>query len=140
MATMMAYAAPQQYMWNVQPSAPHNWSGPWPPGAPSGYPGPPPAPNGVDHNAWKSGQWTFNPAFVPTAAVAAQAQAWAPHPMWGAAAMHAAAQAAQAQQASDFNPYKRHPVPPSAEYNATKLIENPLGLENMIPCVFTHDN
>ncbi|KAI0797235.1 hypothetical protein BC629DRAFT_256375 [Irpex lacteus] len=79
------------------------------------------------------GQWTFNPAFVPTAAVAAQAQAWAPHPMWGAAAMHAAAQAAQAQQASDFNPYKRHPVPPSAEYNATKLIENPLGLENMIP-------
>ena len=134
MATMMAYAAPQQYMWNIQATAPHNWSGPWPPGAPTAYPGPPPAPHGVDPNAWKAGQWTFNPMFASSAAVAAAGQAWAPHPMWGAA-VHAAA--AQAQQASDFNPYKRQPVPLSEEYKAQKLVANPLGLENMIPCVFT---
>jgi hypothetical protein len=67
--------------------------------------------------------------FVPSAAVAGQA--WAPHPVWGAAAMHAA----QAQPSADFNPYKRQPVPPSEEYKATKLVANPLGLENMIPYV-----
>ena len=72
--------------------------------------------------------------FASSAAVAAAGQAWAPHPMWGAA-VHAAA--AQAQQPSDFNPYKRQPVPLSEEYKAQKLVANPLGLENMITCVFT---
>jgi hypothetical protein len=39
----------------------------------------------------------------------------------------------QQQQQQSFNPYKRQPKPPSAEYLALKLSDNPLGLTNMVP-------
>lgn len=126
----MAYVAPQQFMWNVPRSAPPGWAGPWPPVAPVGYPGPPPPPSGVDANAWKGGQWQVNPMYVPAAAAAAaaasaQMQAWAPHPSWGV----------PGQAGPSFNPYKRVPNPGDATYFATDLLDNPLGLENMIPYV-----
>ena len=57
-----------------------------------------------------------------------QATLWAPHPSWGI----------PANAASNVNPYKRKPNPGDAEYWATKLTANPLGLENMytyVQCV-----
>ncbi len=103
--------------------APTGWAGNWPPTAPAGYPGPPPPPPGVDSTRWYSGQWQFNPMFRNTAP--AQAQAWAPHPSWGPSATAGA----------NWNPYKRIPNRGDAEYWNTKLSDNPLGLENMIPYV-----
>ncbi|KAJ7770620.1 hypothetical protein B0H16DRAFT_1715277 [Mycena metata] len=44
-----------------------------------------------------------------------------------------AQQQQMAAAAASYNPYKRVPRPPSAEYLATKLSDNPLGLTNMVP-------
>jgi hypothetical protein len=47
----------------------------------------------------------------------------------------------QMAAAAAYNPYKRVPRPPSAEYLATKLSDNPLGLSNMVPrCVIVRSN
>ena len=119
----MSWIAPPQqfYGWNGQ-TAPAGWPGTWPPAAPSG---PPPVPRGVDPRTWLGGQWQPNPMFRPNPAVqnpAIVAPAWAPHPSWGAAA-------------ANFNPYKRVPNPGNAEYWATEITNNTLGMENMIPYV-----
>ena len=108
---------PQQYhTWHGR-SAPNGWPGSWPPAAP--MPNPPPQPAGVDPRAWMGGQWQWNPMFRGNPAV--QATLWAPHPSWGVAQNAVPA----------FNPYKRKPNPGDAEYWATKLTDNPLGLVDM---------
>ncbi|OBZ78413.1 hypothetical protein A0H81_02429 [Grifola frondosa] len=50
---------------------------------------------------------------------------WAQQPTWGAP--YAPSRAVAVYR----NPYKRVPNPVSAEYWSTKLLDNPLGLENM---------
>ncbi|OCH87767.1 hypothetical protein OBBRIDRAFT_837102 [Obba rivulosa] len=103
------------------PSGPAGPVGAWSTNAPAPYPGPPPVPAGVDPRAWSSGQWAINPMYRGAVMPAQGAfQAWAPHPSWGPAVANA-----------NYNPYKRVPNPGSAEYWNTKLLENPLGLENM---------
>ncbi|KAH9933915.1 uncharacterized protein B0H18DRAFT_982749 [Fomitopsis serialis] len=82
---------------------------------------PPPAPAGVNPQAWTSGRWQFNPMFRgPVPGPQPGVPAWAPHPSWGP---HAAA--------NNFNPYKRQPNQGNQDYWSTKLSDNPLGLENM---------
>lgn len=121
----MSWMGPAQFhTWSGR-SAPTGWPNSWPPTAPMGYPGPPPAPPGIDSRTWFGGQWQINPMFRGNAAAAVQPQAWAPHPSWGVPPV----------AAPSFNPYKRIPNPGDANYWQTKLSENPLGLENMIPCV-----
>lgn len=116
----------QQYqMWTTRAIPPQGWKGSWPPSAPVGYPGPPPIPAGVNPQAWSAGQWQFNPMFQgPMATAQSTFQAWAPHPSWGP-------QGANGNAAASYNPYKRIPNPGDAAYWQTKLLDNPLGLENM---------
>ncbi|KAL0958349.1 hypothetical protein HGRIS_000494 [Hohenbuehelia grisea] len=125
-----------QYQWIVPPAPvmypPTRASTSYPPGWQPPYQGPPPLPSGVNvaPQAWNSGYWQFNPAYNHRPAPAAPVQApWAASQHWNAHAQQAQAQAqAQAQQGASFNPYKRVPRPPSAEYMASKLSDNPLGL------------
>ncbi|KAL4247477.1 hypothetical protein ABKN59_007937 [Abortiporus biennis] len=113
---MMSWMGPQQYQsWFARP-APSGWVGSWPPPAPTA--GPPPPPPGVDASRWVGGQWQFNPSYRPVTA-AVPAAAWAPHPGWGPAA------------AAAYNPHKRIPNKGDYNYWNTKLVDNPLGLENM---------
>ena len=104
-------------------TAAHNSRSAWYGPAPFGGK-PPPIPQGWNPNTipnWSKGFWQPNPYYNP-ANVAVTAQ-WMPAHAWG-----------QNQQApANFNPYKRVVKPPSAEYLATELLDNPLGLENMIP-------
>lgn len=80
--------------------------------------GPPPAPVGVNPQAWSNGQWQPNPMFRPQPGMnQASMQMWAPHPGWGQVAQH--------------NPYRRIPNPGDPSYWATKLSDNPLQLSNM---------
>lgn len=126
--TAMSWVMPQQYqVWSQMPSAPPGWMGTWPPPAPPTGSGPPPAPAGVNPQAWGAGQWVLNPMYRgPMNGAQPMMQAWVPHPSW----------ASQAGAAANWNPYKRVPNPGSAEYWSTKLVDNPLGLENMhIRCV-----
>ena len=68
---------------------------------------------------------------VPQAGGQLGVPAWAPHPSWGPQAASAYAAAA-----ANFNPYKRQPNQGDRDYWSTKLVDNPLGLENMhIRCV-----
>lgn len=122
----MAWPGPQFHGWNTRPVVPAGWPGSWPPTAPVGYPGPPPPPPGVDSRTWLGGQWQVNPMFRGTTAMVQPQTAWAPHPSWGVPA---------AAAAPAFNPYKRIPNKGDAEYYKTQLLDNPLGLENMITCV-----
>ncbi|KAF7331571.1 hypothetical protein MKEN_00036500 [Mycena kentingensis (nom. inval.)] len=114
--------------------------------APAGYPqppfaGPPPQPSHIRANPqdWKNGAWAINPAFKSSSGWAPAPGAtsvWMPGQAWGMGRRQAADWQAQQQQmaaAANYNPYKRVPRPPSAEYLATKLVDNPLGLTNMIP-------
>ncbi|KAI0937531.1 hypothetical protein AcV7_003535 [Taiwanofungus camphoratus] len=119
----MSWVMPQQYqVWSQMPSAPPGWMGTWPPPAPPTGSGPPPAPAGVNPQAWGAGQWVLNPMYRgPMNGAQPMMQAWVPHPSW----------ASQAGAAANWNPYKRVPNPGSAEYWSTKLVDNPLGLENM---------
>ncbi|KAH9835147.1 uncharacterized protein C8Q71DRAFT_710393 [Rhodofomes roseus] len=121
----MSWANPQQQQFQVW-TAPTGWVGSWPPTAPAGYSGPPPIPAGVNPQAWTSGRWQFNPMFRgPVPGAQPGVPAWAPHPSWGS-------QAASAYvAANNFNPYKRQPNPGDRDYWSTKLLDNPLGLENM---------
>lgn len=105
---MQSYANPYQH-------ASQNPFGIQPP-----FQGVPPVPQGwnVSRDTWNKGFWQFNPAYNH-AHSRAQAAPWQPAPAWA--------------QAANVNPYKRQPKPPSAEYLATALVDNPLGLTNMIP-------
>lgn len=112
----------QQGTWGMQ--APVGWPTQWPPAPPLGYGMAPPAPPGVDSRRWGSGKWYMNPIFQfhPGVNPGANTQGWLAHPSWG-------------PQAADFNPFKRKPNPGNAEYWATKLTDNGLGLSDMTPCV-----
>lgn len=123
-----------------QAPPPQGWTGSWPPGGnipfPPGYPGPPPMPGGaaVAHPRWNAGFWQYNPlANVQNLQQQHQHQQqqqqqqqqqpppWAPGVGWFP---------------PNFNPYKRVPRPPSPSYWNTKLTDNGLGLEGMVPrCV-----
>ncbi|KAL6305978.1 hypothetical protein BKA93DRAFT_190462 [Sparassis latifolia] len=121
----------QYQVWTQPQNAPAGWAGSWPPTAPAGYPGPPPLPAGVNVNPqqWVSGQWMLNPMYRgPVSSTQGSFQMWAAHPSWGPGVAHASAAAAAA---TNYNPYKRIPNRGDAEYWKTKLLDNPLGLENM---------
>ncbi|KZT68888.1 hypothetical protein DAEQUDRAFT_305168 [Daedalea quercina L-15889] len=127
----MSWANVQQQQQFQLWSAPTGWVGSWPPTAPAGYPGPPPVPAGVNPQAWTAGRWQFNPMFrgpVPQTGGQPGVPAWAPHPSWGPQAASAYAAAAAA---ANYHPYKRQPNPGDRDYWSTKLVDNPLGLENM---------
>ncbi|KAJ7039885.1 hypothetical protein C8F04DRAFT_282010 [Mycena alexandri] len=102
--------------------------------------GAPPKPPHIRVNPqdWQNGTWVMNPAFNSSQwppASSQSSQAWVPSQAWH----HQRQQEWQVQQqqmaaaAASYNPYKRVPRPPSAEYLATKLSDNPLGLTNMVP-------
>jgi hypothetical protein len=127
----MSWVAPGQYYgWNTQ-AAQSSWAGGWPPAVPRE---PPPVPTGVDSRSWLGGQWQPNPMYRPNQRVPnpgvmpnpSAMPAWAPHPSWGVP---------MANAFPNFNPYKRIPNPGSAEYWATKISDNSLQMENMIPYV-----
>ncbi|KZT10392.1 uncharacterized protein LAESUDRAFT_711585 [Laetiporus sulphureus 93-53] len=121
----MSWMNARQYQqWYPTAGAP---PGTWPPTAPAGYPGPPPAPAGVNPQAWTAGRWQVNPMYRgPLAGTQAAVSVWAPHPSWGPHIANASAAAV-----ANYNPYKRTPNRGDAEYWRTKLSDNPLGLENM---------
>ncbi|KAM5533121.1 hypothetical protein V8D89_013169 [Ganoderma adspersum] len=89
---------------------------------------PPPVPAGVNPQTWQTGQWVINPYFRPQPGISQAQPVWAPHG-WGPAVPQAQAQAHQPQ--ANYNPHKRIPNPGDATYWATRLSDNPLGLENM---------
>lgn len=110
------------------------------------YSGPPPIPAGVSVNPqqWQAGFWQINPAYKQNVNQAQQQQQqqqhvpWIPSHHWTNYQSQRPVQqqpqaSSQSSQQASFNPYKRVPKPPSAEYLATELSSNPLGLENMIP-------
>jgi hypothetical protein len=81
-------------------------------------------PPGVNVNPqhWQTGFWQLNPAYNNSQGMPPpppNQAPWAAGPAWQAGPSH--------------NPYKRVPRPPSAEYLASRLSDNPLGLTNMIP-------
>jgi hypothetical protein len=94
---------------------------------------PPPVPPGVNPQAWGAGTWHFNSAYQwPTGGSIPPSNAiWAPGFGWQNG-MQPGMQAG-GQGPGPYNPYRRVPRPPSAEYLATELVDNPLGLSNMIP-------
>jgi hypothetical protein len=108
---------------------PQGWQPPYQGGAP-------PMPAGVNVNPqqWQTGVWAFNPAYNMQRPPA-QHIPWVPGQAWPQM-RHPHPQAQQAQQQANYNPYKKVIKPPSAEYLAEPLRDNPLGLTNMIPaCV-----
>ena len=147
-----AHSAPYQQQ---QPHHPRNSDVPRPrPPSPNWVPppfnGPPPIPAGITVNPqqWNAGFWKPNPAWNgarPTAQQQQQQQQqpqaqhtlWIPSQHWTHQQQKQQQPAArpqqQQQQAASFNPYKRVIQPPSAEYLATKLSDNPLGLTDMKP-------
>ena len=123
---------------------PPNW-------VPPPFQGPPPIPTGVNPQQWQAGFWQYNPAYNYQRAQQPQQQyvPWIPSRHWGVPAQQRQPQQQpqqpqksqqpqqtqqQQQQPSSqpHNPYKRVPRPPSAEYLASSLSDNPLGLSNMI--------
>ena len=121
--------------------APPNW-------VPPPFQGPPPIPTGVNPQQWQAGFWQYNPAYNYQRAQQQQQQyvPWIPSRHWSVPAQQRQQpqqpqqpqqqqQQQQQQQPSSqaHNPYKRVPRPPSAEYLASRLSDNPLGLSNMIP-------
>ncbi|KAJ7637059.1 hypothetical protein FB45DRAFT_742081 [Roridomyces roridus] len=111
------------------------------PQPPSGFPqlpfnGPPPKPANLQVNSqdWQNGRWVMNPAFNASQWSLSSSQSWIPGRAWHQQRQQEwQAQQRQMAAAANYNPYKRQPRPPSAEYLATKLSDNPLGLTNMIP-------
>ena len=135
-----AYSAP--YRNYVPRPPPPNW-------VPPPFKGPPPIPTGISVNPqqWQAGFWKPNPAWNGARPTATQQQPQQQHALWLPSQhwMHKQQQQQQQpqqqasrpqqpqQQAAGVNPYKRVIHPPSAEYLATKLSDNPLGLSNMTP-------
>ncbi|KAJ7484653.1 hypothetical protein FB451DRAFT_1233061 [Mycena latifolia] len=114
------------------------------PQAPPGFPqlpfnGPPPKPPHIRVNPqdWQNGSWAMNPAFNSSQwslSSSQSSQSWVPSQAWHQQrAQEWQVQQQQMAAAAAYNPYKRVPRPPSAEYLATKLSDNPLGLSNMVP-------
>src|ERR1700722_7462775 len=90
------------------------------------FPGPPPIPQGVNPQAWATGYWQMNPAWTTHRYNPPVAPPWAPGYGW-------TAQGAQPGAASSsYNPFKRIPKQPDPSYWEKPLLENPLGLENMV--------
>ncbi|KAJ7791949.1 hypothetical protein B0H14DRAFT_3094391 [Mycena olivaceomarginata] len=115
-----------------------------PPGFPQlPYNGPPPKPSHirVDPQVWQNGSWQINPAYNANAKWSSastqanqQQQTWVPGQAWHQQrAQEWQILQQQMAAAAAFNPFKRVPRPPSAEYLASKLSDNPLGLSNMVP-------
>jgi len=102
------------------------------------YQGPPPVPQGwnVNPSQWNSGYWQYNPNFQPAGAPPVQQMpnptSWMPDPRW-VPQYPPQQQQQQPQQQEQQNPFKRPIKPPSAEYMATKISENGLGLFGMEP-------
>lgn len=110
---------------------------------PPPFQGAPPIPAGVNipQSHWNQGTWIPNPAYNPQAPRHPNIPQWMPGPAWGSyygQHPYPGHQQQQQQQQQSFNPYKRQPRPPSAEYLASKLSDNPLGLSNMIPASVTY--
>ncbi|KAJ7151017.1 hypothetical protein C8R46DRAFT_1304502 [Mycena filopes] len=103
--------------------------------------GAPPKPSNIRVNPqdWQNGTWVMNPAFNSSQwslGSSQSSQAWVPSQAWHQQRQQewqVQQQQMAAAAASSYNPYKRVPRPPSAEYLATKLSDNPLGLSNMVP-------
>ena len=111
---------------------PHHPARPPPGWAPPFAGAAPPVPPGVNPNLWGAGAWQFNPAYLYSQAGQPPPQnnaGWAAGYGWNGPVpgQH------HHHQQPTFNPYKRVPRPPSAEYMANSLVQNPLGLSNMIP-------
>ncbi|KAL1686662.1 hypothetical protein GGG16DRAFT_128514 [Schizophyllum commune] len=106
------------------------YSNPYAPRIAPPFPGAPPIPQNirVDPQQWSRGRWQYNPAYNPAAQPAqAPAVPWMAGNQWN---QGRPPQAQQQQQAS-YNPYKRQPRAPTAEYLSYKLSDNPLGLTDM---------
>lgn len=91
---------------------------------------PPPVPPGVNPQMWGAGAWQFNSAYQ-------YHHSGQPPPPnsagWAAGFGWYGGMQPGGQPAASYNPYKRAPRAPSAEYLASELSDNPLGLTNMIP-------
>ncbi|TFK41546.1 hypothetical protein BDQ12DRAFT_663614 [Crucibulum laeve] len=96
----------------------------------------PAIPTGLSINPqqWQAGTWKANPNFnYARYGHQPPPQQYFPAPAWN---MYVQPQHPHQQPGAadaSFNPYKRVPKPPSAEYLKDALVDNPLGLENMIP-------
>ncbi|KAF8628289.1 hypothetical protein AX17_005993 [Amanita inopinata Kibby_2008] len=110
---------------------PHTQLGTIPQGWRPPYQGPPPIPAGMNVNPqlWQAGKWQLNPTYF------SQLQGRPPQSNQHTWAAGQAWQNQRSQESASKNPYKRVPKPPSAEYLATQLSDNPLGLSDMIPAV-----
>ncbi|KAJ6571864.1 hypothetical protein B0H19DRAFT_1064888 [Mycena capillaripes] len=115
-------------------------SGPaWFPPAALQWPPPKPPHIRVNPQDWQNGTWSINPAFNSSqwslsSNQSQSSQSWIPSQAWHQQRQQEwQVQQQQMAAAASFNPYKRVPRPPSAEYLATKLSDNPLGLTNMVP-------
>ncbi|KAJ8074916.1 hypothetical protein PM082_019243 [Marasmius tenuissimus] len=91
----------------------------------------PPVPQNANPSHWLSGSWQPNPNFNWQQPYSQGRNTWVPSQGGQWQGQHPQQQQQQQQQQS-FNPYKRVPKPPSAEYMATQLSDNPLGLTNMV--------
>ncbi|KAF8632866.1 hypothetical protein AX17_004714 [Amanita inopinata Kibby_2008] len=124
---MSAYTTYYQVPPHTQPgTVPQGWRPP--------YQGPPPIPAGMNVNPqlWQAGRWQLNPAYFT------QPQARPPQSNQHTWAAGQAWKKQRSQESASKNPYKRVPKPPSAEYLATQLSNNPLGLSDMIPAGRPH--
>jgi len=115
---MSAYAPPP-----TRTSIPPGWVPP--------YQGPPPIPANLNVNQkqWNAGYWQFNSAFSNQHPIPQRNQI--PWQM----SQHFQRQ----HQQSAFNPYKKTVKEPSAEYMASKLSNNPLGLHGLVPVYVCSD-
>ncbi|KDR68462.1 hypothetical protein GALMADRAFT_231427 [Galerina marginata CBS 339.88] len=135
----------QQQRPYVMAQPPPSWAQPPP------FAGAPPIPPGVSVNPqqWQAGVWQINPAYKHNRNPQQQQQQqqqhvpWIPSHHWMPSAAQAhqpqaqqppsSGQSSQSSQQASYNPFKRQPRAPSAEYLATKLSDNPLGLSNLTP-------
>ncbi|KAJ2915129.1 hypothetical protein MD484_g5285, partial [Candolleomyces efflorescens] len=135
--------APDQQQWGPRPPQPFNGAAP---------PIPANLTQSINQASWQAGYWQPNPHYNPTRSYGALpylfaahrahwypgAQPafiqWIPAQQWQVARAQQAAMAhQQQQQAQNYNPYRKKVKPPSAEYLASSLSDNPLGLQDMDP-------
>ncbi|KAJ7142511.1 kinase-like domain-containing protein [Mycena epipterygia] len=95
--------------------------------------GPPPKPPHIRVNPqdWQNGSWSMNPAFYQSQWSSSfsgnvTGQTWVPSETWDEERRRLGLPNRQMKP-------RRYVRPPSADYLATKLSDNPLGLSNMIP-------